>query len=394
MHYRNLSILVLCQLISATGSIVIVTLGGIIGTSLSPNAAFATVPVSIMVVGTASMTIPAALLMKRIGRKAGFAMSSLSAGTAMLLAAWSLWQSSFAWFIVAAGLLGINLAFTQQYRYAAAESVEPRFAGRAISFVLVGAIGGAFLGPELVAYGEFRVQGVPFAGTLIAVASLYVVQFVLFLALGPMRSESASEQRKEIRPLSRIVRQPVFVVAVLSGTAAYGVMTFIMTATPISMHVNDGFSIADTARVIRSHVLGMYVPSLVSGFLLDRYGTVKIMIIGVVALIVASLIGFHDRSYLHYTAALIILGVGWNFLYVGATTTLTLTYSMAERFKAQAMNEFCVFGTAAVASLMAGTMIHFFGWKTLVLAPIPILLLILVALYIVRNNSLLHSSRT
>lgn len=394
MHYRNLSILILCQLISATGSIVIVTLGGIIGTSLSPNAAFATVPVSVMVVGTASMTIPAALLMKRIGRKAGFAMSSLSAGTAMLLAAWSLWQSSFAWFIVAAGLLGINLAFTQQYRYAAAESVAPRFAGRAISFVMVGAIGGAFLGPELVAYGESRVQGVPFAGTLIAVASLYAVQFVLFLALGPMRSESASEQRKEIRPLSRIVRQPVFVVAVLSGTAAYGVMTFIMTATPISMHVNDGFSIADTARVIRSHVLGMYVPSLVSGFLLDRYGTVKIMIIGVVALIVASLIGFHDRSYLHYSAALIILGVGWNFLYVGATTTLTLTYSMAERFKAQAMNEFCVFGTAAVASLMAGTMIHIFGWKTLVLAPIPILLSILFALYIVRNNSLLHSLRT
>ena len=394
MHFRNLSILVLCQLISATGSIVIVTLGGIIGTSLSPNPAFATLPVSVLVIGTATMTIPAALLMKRIGRKAGFAMSSISAGLAMLLAAMSLWLNSFAWFIVAAGLLGINLAFTQQYRYAAAESVEPRYVGRAISFVLVGAIGGAFIGPELVAFGQYRVQGVPFAGTLVAVACLYFIQFVLFLMLGPIRRESASEQGHSTRALSGIVRQPVFIVAVLSGTVAYGVMTFIMTATPISMHVNDGYSIADTARVIRSHVLGMYVPSLLSGFLLDRFGTVKIMTIGVVALILAALIGFHDRTYLHYTVALIILGAGWNFLYVGATTTLTLTYSMAERFKAQAMNEFSVFGTAAVASLMAGTVMHLFGWTVLVLAPIPILLSILVALYLVRNDSLLQSSRT
>jgi MFS family permease len=386
MHKRNLLILIMCQLLSVTGSVTILTLGGILGTSLAGNPAYATFPVSIMVLSVAVVTIPATMLMRRIGRKAGFALSSLTAVGAMLLASWSLMIHSFGLFVGASALLGINMAFTQQYRYAAAESVESPFIGRAISMVLLGAIGGAIIGPELVIRGQHWIASAPYAGTLVAAASLYVVQFFLFLMLGPLHGESAADKAAEQRPLSTIARQPVFIVAVLGGTIAYGVMSFIMTATPISMHVNHGFSIADTASVIRSHVLGMYAPSLVSGYLLDRFGTIKVMVAGAVFLVMALLIGVYDQSYLHYWLALIVLGIGWNFLYVGGTTMLTHTYSMSERFKAQAVNEFSVFGASALASLLAGTVIYLYGWTTLILLPLPVLLFVLLALYSIRKD--------
>ena len=252
--------------------------------------------------------------------------------------------------------------------------------------VLLGAIGGAIIGPELVIRGQHWIANAPYAGTLVAAASLYVVQFFLLLTLGPLHGESATHDDARQRPLSAVARQPVFIVAVLGGTVAYGVMSFIMTATPISMHVNHGFSIADTASVIRSHVLGMYAPSLISGYLLDRFGTIRVMAAGAVFLVIAVLIGVYDQSYLHYWLALIVLGIGWNFLYVGGTTMLTHTYAMSERFKAQAVNEFSVFGASAVASLLAGAIIFFYGWTTLILLPLPVLLLVLLALYSIRKN--------
>jgi MFS family permease len=186
--------------------------------------------------------------------------------------------------------------------------------------------------------------------------------------------------------LAAIASQPVFIVAVLGGAVAYGVMSLIMTATPISMHVNDGFSIADTSSVIRGHVLGMYAPSLISGYLLDRFGVTKIMAVGATVLIMAVTIAWLDRSFMHYWTALVVLGIGWNFLYVGGTTMLTRTYSTSERFKSQAVNEFCVFGIAATASLMAGTVIHVYGWTTLILLPLPVMLIMLLALFIVRKD--------
>lgn len=390
MPLRNILILLACQLISATGAFIMVTLGGIIGARLSDNPAFATLPVSIMVVCIAATTIPATVLMRKIGRKAGFAMSSLSSVASLSLAIHALDAGSFPIMVAAAGLFGINMAFTQQYRYAAVESVDDRFAPRAISFVLLGAIGGALAGPELVRYGQNYFPSVQYAGTLAALTVLYVVQVALILVLGPMRGEGPEHHLKAQRPIGDIVRQPVFLVAVLGGVTAYGVMTLIMTATPLSMHINDGFSLEDTAGIIRSHVLGMYVPSLFSGFLIEKLGTVRMMAFGAFALIIASLIGLQGHTYLHYWYALILLGVGWNFLYVGGTTMLTLTYSMNERFKAQAVNEFTVFGTSATASLLAGTVIHLYGWYTLVVIPLPLLLLILVSLFLVRRDPLVR----
>lgn len=387
---RNLCILFFCQLVSATGSIVIVTLGGIIGSILARNPAFATLPVSLMVVSVAATAIPAAALMRRLGRKTGFMLGSLSAAGAVMLAAIALREQSFVLFAVSAGLFGINMAFTQQYRYAAAESVDGRYTGRAISLVLVGAIGGALLGPELVTRGQYWYEGVQYAGTLMAVSVLFVLQSLSFLFLKPLRGDTGAPDAGADRSLRDIVRQPVYRVAVLGAAVAYGVMTLLMTATPISMHVNDGFGIEDTANVIRSHVLGMYLPSLFAGFLMDRFGTVKIMVAGVLALTGASFIGIHGHSYLHYWYSLILLGVGWNFLYVGGTSMLTLTYSMNERFMAQAINEFTVFGTSATASLLAGVVIHYFGWNLLVTLPLLPLALVFVGLFLIRRDRLLR----
>lgn len=388
MPLRNLITLIFCQLVSATGAIVMVTLGGIIGSKLSDNQALATVPVSIMVLATAGTTIPATLLMKKIGRKYGFMMSSLSAAVAVSIAAFALQQSSFGLFIAAGATFGINMAFTQQYRYAAAESVPPQYAGRAISLVLIGAIGGAVIGPELVKQGQNWFSGTQYAGTLLAVAVMYVLQALLFLTLGPLRGEEYDSEAPAQRPLGEVVRQPIFIVAVLGGISAYGVMTLIMTATPLSMHVHDGFDIEQIADVIRSHVLGMYVPSLFSGYLMDKLGTVRMMAIGALALIAASSVALQGHSLMHYWWALVLLGIGWNFLYVGGTTMLTLTYRMSERFKAQAVNEFAVFGTSAAGSLLAGTVIYYYGWTTLVMLPVLPLTLILVGLYIIRRDTL------
>lgn len=365
-----------------------VTLGGIIGAKLSSDPALATLPVSVMVLFGAATAIPATMLMKKIGRRFGFALASISSVLAMGFAGLALVLESFPVFILAGATFGLNMAFTLQFRYAAAESVEPKFAARSISFVLLGSIGGALVGPELVKYGQFAVPSVQYLGTLVALSGLYVLQALMHLTLGPLRGENSQTVDEPMRPLREIAAQPVFKVAVLGGAVAYGVMTFIMTATPLSMHVHDGFSLEDTAQIIRMHVLAMYVPSLVSGFLIERIGVVRMMSVGAFGLIAACLIGLQGQQYMHYLSALVLLGVGWNFLYVGGTTLVTRTYAISERFRAQGVNEVCVFGTSALASLLAGTIIHAYGWLILVLVPLPLLAIIIFGLVAVRKDPL------
>ncbi|MCP5089381.1 MAG: MFS transporter [Gammaproteobacteria bacterium] len=389
MQARNLSILVVCQLISTTGSMVMVALGGIIGTALASSKGFATLPLSMMVVSVAATTVPATMLMQKVGRRKGFAIASLTAAIAVLVAVLALKESSFILFIVATMMFGVNMAFTQQYRYAAAESVLPEFVPRAVSFVLIGSIGGAFLGPTLATEGQYWLASIPFAGTMFALAALFLLQSALFLGLAATGEHAEHVRPQSERELGDIVRQPVFLVAVLGGTVGFGLMTLVMTATPISMHINDGFALKETMSVIRAHVLGMYVPSLAAGFLIEKIGVSRLMLVGALGLLATSIIGLQGHTFMHYWWALVLLGIGWNFLYVGGTTMLTYTYSMAERFRAQAVNEFLVFGTSATASLLAGTVMYFFGWNTLLLIPIPILIAICAALVFVRKDPLL-----
>ena len=386
MNSRNLIILFFCQLISSTGQLVVVTLGGIIGSTLTDNQSIATLPVSLMVVVTALSAIPATILMRKIGRKYGSSIASISASLAILIAVYALHTHSFYLFVISAAMFGINTAFSQQYRYAAAESVDQKFTGRAISLILLGAIGGAMLGPELVTRGQFLIEGIQYGGTLISVSILFVLQSMLLILLGPFRMKDDEATNKLTRPLMDIVKQRTFIMAMCGATVAYGSMTFIMTATPLSMHIIDGFSIEETANVIRSHVLAMYIPSLVSGFLIERFGLNKIMACGVIGLLGASIAGLTGQTIFTYWLALVLLGIGWNFLYVGGTTMLTYTYEPNERFKAQGINEFCVFGMSALGSLLAGTIMYLYGWYTLVLIPIPLLIMVAVGLRITNKE--------
>lgn len=393
MQARNLLVLVSCQLITATATISLVTLGGIIGAAMTDNKALVTLPLSLMVVAVASTAIPASLLMRRVGRRLGFMLASTVAAAGMAAGVLALKTSSFALFCLAAMMVGVNAAFTQQYRYAAAESVTREYVARAISFVLLGSIGGAFLGKELATRGEHWIAAIPYAGTLAALGGLFVVQALLLTML---REPAAHEEEGSVhanRPLREIVLQPIFLTAVAGGAVAYGVMTLIMTATPLSMHLNDGFSLEETSSVIRAHVLAMYVPSLAAGFLIDRVGVTRLMFVGACGLLATSIIGLQGHSLLHYWWALVLLGVGWNFLYVGGTTLLTYSYSLAERFRAQAVNEFAVFGMSASASLLAGTVMFYFGWTTLMIIPIPILIAVMVALLWARTHPDRHGAQ-
>jgi len=363
-------------------------LGGIVGSKLAPTPALATLPVSLMVVGTALSTVPAAMLMKLIGRRLGFSLAALVGSAAALLAAYALNSASFLLFCVATLTLGTNLAFVQQYRFAAAESVPIHRVGRAISLVLLGSIGGALIGPELASRGRNLLDDGNYAGTLLTVAAMLFLASLLLLALtNQVAARDPEEEKQSARPLRKILSQPLYLVAMMGGVIGYGVMTFIMTATPISMHVIDGHSVTQTASVIRSHVIAMYAPALVSGFLVEWLGTRRMMTIGACIMLATVLVGLQGHEVMHYWLALVLLGVGWNFLYIGGTTLLTRTYRTSERFKSQAVNDFSVFAMSASGSLLAGTVIHYLGWTNLIMIVITPLLLMLLALFWVRGRS-------
>jgi len=382
---RNLGVLFLCQCVATGATVLVVTIGGIAGGTLAPSPAWATLPMSLMVVGTAVSVIPAAILMGRVGRRRGFIASTLGAAAAALLGAVALWQQSFPLFCACTFLIGAKVAVVQQYRFAAAESVAPTEAGSAVSLVLVGAVGGAFLGPAVLGYGEHLLPEIRFGGAFVLLAGFFVAAAMLFGAYREPLVAVPHSAGPGRRSLGRISRRPLFMVAVFAGMVAQGVMTFIMTATPISMHVVDGFTLDETAAVIRAHVLAMYVPSLVSALLIGTIGIPWLMALGVGALAATLSIALLGHEYLHYWSSLLLLGIGWNFLFVGATSLLLQSYLPEERYTAQAANDFCVFGVAALASLLAGSVVHLVGWAGVLWGSLPpVVLMALVLPWLVR----------
>ncbi|MDH3642650.1 MAG: MFS transporter [Gammaproteobacteria bacterium] len=394
MLNRNVIILFFTQLIFVSGSIVLVTLGGIVGNELASSRSLATLPLSVMVIGTAVTTVPASLLMQRIGRRYGFALAALIACSGALIAAYALETGSFVWFCAAATTIGITLAFSQQFRFAAAESVPIRRVSYAISFILLGSIGGAFLGPEIAARSAAYDPATPFRAAMLTSAGLYLVAAGLLLCMSRviMTVDHDSNARADARPMREVVVQPLFMVAVLAGIVGQGVMTFVMTATPLSMHVLDGHGIDEAAGVVRAHVIAMYLPSLISAPLIARFGSQRLMAAGVLAMLATLGFGLSGQAVMHYWWALVLLGLGWNFLYVGGTTLLVKTYRPSERFRAQAVNEFSVFGISALASLLAGTIIIQLGWTALLMSTLPLLIAMLLALLWARGRTIMPAN--
>jgi MFS family permease len=377
---RNVYVLATAQAFSAAGMMTVFLLGAIVGSELAPMPELATLPVSLTVVGLAATAIPAALLMERIGRRTAFVASALVAALAALAVAWAIMQASFALLCVATLVLGSNLAFQQQQRFAAAESVPPARVSQAVSIVMVGTLAAAAVGPQIALALRDLVPGHEYAGSFIGVAALCVAAAAVLTRCDPGLPPPRSAGSDAGRPIGVVVRQPMFLVAVAAAVVSYAVMSFIMTATPISMHVHDHHSDTDTAWVIQSHLLAMYGPALFSGRLIGRIGVRTGMTAGLVLMFACVVIASSGHDLMHYWWGLVMLGVGWNMLFVAGTALLTTTYEPAERFRAQAVNEFSVFGTQALASLLAGPAVHLLGWRVLNLATLVPLALFAVAL--------------
>ena len=378
---RNLSLLVLSQVFSFTAATVTVFISGIIGSQLSPIKTLSTLPPSIYVVGTAAATIIAAKIMSIIGRRLGFVLASVVGSISCLIGAYAIMVENFYIFCFAKFILGATMAFTHQYRFAAAESVEKEKAPKAISSLLLAGIVAAFLGISLSNYTKSFVSDYLYVGSYLTLAILTIIpSFLLFFFKDIREVSLASNENIKSRNYLEFLSDPKFLQAITSAAFAYAVMSFLMTATPISMHIVHQLSLEKTGIVLQFHVLAMFLPSLVTGNLIKKFGYSNMMYLGVVFYILTILLSFFEPSFLNYFISLIFLGIGWNFLFISGTSLLVTTYKPDEKFKAQGFNDLLVFSSMALASLLAGILISIVSWKTVNLFCIPFLILIILSI--------------
>ena len=378
---RNLLILILSQVFGFTAATVTVFISGIIGSDLSSIKTLSTLPPSIYVVGTAAATIFAAKIMSIIGRRLGFIFASVAGSISCLIGAYAIMIDSFFIFCFAKFILGATMAFTHQYRFAAAESVEKEKAPKAISSLLLAGIVAAFLGIGLANYTKNFVSDYLYVGSYLTLAVLTLIpSFLLFFFKDIREISFVSNKENNSRNYSEFFSDPKFLQAITSAAFAYAVMSFLMTATPISMHIVHQLSLEKTGIVLQFHVLAMFLPSLVTGNLIKKFGYSNMMYLGVLFYFFTILLSFFQPSFLNYFISLIFLGIGWNFLFISGTSLLVTTYKPEEKFKAQGFNDLLVFSSMALASLLAGILISIASWKTVNLFCIPFLILIILSI--------------
>ena len=383
--YRTLIVLLGAQCFGQTAAPVLVLVGGLVGAQIAPSANLMTLPLAVMIIGTATTTAPASILMARVGRRLGFLFGSGLSVLASLLAAWGIYQQSFTVFCAAAFLIGSYIAFLQQFRFAVAESVAPDEVPKSLSILMLAGIVAAILGPEVGRRFSF-VDGLPdFVGSFLGLAVLMAMSFLVLLLFFRDIEVKADAVEGDERPLSTVLRQPSVILAVASAVVGYTIMSLIMTATPVSMHEVDEHSLDDTAWVVQSHILAMYIPSFFSGFLIARFGVMRIIQGGLVLMLICVVIGWGEPELMHYFGSMVLLGVGWNVLFLGGTTLLTQSYRSSERFKVQAANDFMIFGWQAVGSLGAGVLLATLGWNGVLAFSLPWLVLLIPAMWIVKR---------
>jgi len=369
---RTVLILTACQALAQTGMVMIITAGGLAGHMLAADKALATLPISFAMIGTMITTIPASLFMGRYGRRPGFWVGTLFGALSGLLAVTSLLNGWFWAFCAAHTLYGVYQSFAQFYRFAAGEAAGPAFRSRAISYVLLGPAVAAVVGPHLAAFTRDFSAGGAFVATYGAIVVLSLVATAV-VTLVDVPKPVIEKSDAAARPVSAIVRQPTFLIAVIVAAVGYGVMNLAMTATPLAMQAHH-HGMSDTAFVIQWHVLGMFLPSFFTGSLIARFGAPQIMLAGIALLLGHVAIALSGVEFLHFVSALILLGVGWNFTFLGGTNLLTETYRPSERAWAQGINDFAVFATVVVASFTSGVLLHLFGWNGVNLLALPLLL--------------------
>lgn len=367
MHWQVL-LLASAQALFQTASVLVMTVGGLAGAQIAPHPQLATAPIASMFLGTALTTAPASMWMSRVGRRTGFVAGAALGVLSGLIATLGLYLSSLAVLSFGTFLVGSYQAFAQFYRFAAAEVSDDGFRPRAISLVLAGGVAAALLGPALGRFGAtLTVPHYSGSFLLLALVSLLAAGLLTAIRVPPPAIEA--EQRTG-RPLMQIMSQPTYAVALFGAATGYGIMILAMTATPLAMtHHQHG--LADAALVIQLHVLGMFLPSFFTGSLIARFGVLRIMLAGVGLFVGHVLFTLTGVGLGSFASALVLLGVGWNFLYVGGTTLLTGAYTAVERGRAQAANDLTIFAVGLACSLAAGAMLQMIGWRMMNVVLLP-----------------------
>ena len=371
----NVAILVIAQTLFMVASVTVMTLSGVIGRALGPDPGLATLPIAMMMLGTVASTLPASLYMKRVGRRAGFLFGTLLGGVGGGLLAFGAvaWQS-FWLFCLGNLLLGLYQGFAMYYRFAAADVASPAFRPRAMSFVMAGGVIAAFVGPWNANLASSWIASVPSGGPylVIAILALVAIGLLAFLRVPPAGEPKAGDPQ---RPMREIARSKRFVVAALAAASGYAIMILVMTATPLAMR-NLGHPMSDVAFIMQWHVLGMFAPSFFTGSLIARFGHARILLAGCVLLAASALTASLGTSLPLFWIGLVLLGVGWNFLFIGGSALLTTAHSEAERGKVQGINDLLIFSLVTLGALLAGQLLHVAGWATLNLAMLPLIALV------------------
>jgi MFS family permease len=358
---RNVWLLFTCQAMVNAAGICQVAMSALIGYSLSPEKGLATLPYALQMIGTMAAAIPASMLFARLGRRVGFVVGALSmlGGTLVLLL--GVWRADFVIYCIGALPLGVGFGIGQHYRFAASEVAAPQARARAIALVMAGGVVSAILGPEIVKHTKSFLEPVLFSGTYIALLLLPLISLVLiaFIDLPP-----APKRVVKPVPLSVLVARPAFVTAVIAGLVGYGTMNLIMTATPLQMML-CGFGVDQSTDVIRIHAICMFAPGFFTGSLIQRFGAHRVIMAGGAFCLACAGMSLAPPVEVNFMLALGLLGLGWNFMFVGATALLSSAHDAAERVRAQAANDFVIFSTVAAASVTSGLLQHFSGWVVL-----------------------------
>lgn len=370
----------LCQALGGASAPINIALGGLIGSMLlGEDKSLATVPVTAYNIGVAIGALFANYLMKRIGRKRGFMVGTLIGFIGLIVTGLTISIGQFWYFCAALGLNGVASGFVQQYRFAAADRGTADYKPKAISTIMLGGVAAAIIGPQIVIYASGL--STPFSSAFYMATSLFVLSFVALMFLNPSNlSSKVDEVAKDTgRSLREIVFQPRFLVAVICGTSSYGLMSFVMTGAPLAM-VHHGHSVEQSTLGIQWHVIAMFAPSFITGSLIAKYGKERIIAVGLFILMACGVVALAGLELMHFWGSLILLGVGWNFGFIGATAMVTDTYEPNEKNKAQGANDFIIFGSVALASLMSGKTFNAYGWDFLNWVIFPIAGLAMISL--------------
>lgn len=371
--YRNIFLLACCQALLLTNASGLISMNGLVGYSLVDMKTVATLGATTYVLGSALSTMPMSLWMAKVGRRRGFMTGAFINIGGCAIAVVALWLASFPLYCLATAVIGVYNAVGLQYRFAAAEVAAPADRARAISLVLAGGIGGGFLGPAITRWGR-DMFAAPFLGSFVLLAAVALVALAV-QAQVDVPTPSAVERAGGGRPLGEIVRQPVFIVAALAASLGYGLMNLLMTATPLAMDFCS-LPYAQAALVISWHVVGMYAPGFVTGTLINRFGVLGVILAGVCVMTGGAAVALNGNDLAHFLVALVLVGTGWNFMYIGGTTLLTEAFAPAEKARTQGANDFIVFSVMAVSSFSSGALVSAAGWETMNLAALPVLAVI------------------